>query len=175
MYNQPGIHVSQDIVTHLIYPDGVVFVTPVDMAHGFVYDFLQQFGFHVQVDALAFHTGDGQKVFHQIDKPHGIIVYVPVYPATVFGRQVLPIAHQDTCIAGYAGERGAQVMGDGTQQIAPELFRPGHGRFLLPLPGNIFFFQRHGTLGYDGYCQTVFKVAGRRGAHMNSHDAIDSA
>ena len=65
-------------------------------------------------------------------------------------------------------------MGDGAQQIAPELFSPGHGSLLLPLSGYIFFFQRHGTLGYDCCCKAVFKVAGRCIAHKDSHDTIDS-
>lgn len=87
-----------------------------------------------------------------------------------------PITIRTPALPDMLVKRGAQIMGDGTQQIVKlfRMFRPGHGRFLLPLPGNIFFFQRHGYWAMMATARLFSKSPGGV-VPMNSHDAIDRA
>ena len=114
-------------------------------------------GLHFQFHPALFDFCNRQKVLHQILQPCRIIinvfVHLPFYP----GIQLLSVRQKDAGIAGDGGQRGPQVMGNGTQQGCPELLvLRTEGGFLL-FPGIAAVFQCQGAIAQNGQQNAVFK------------------
>lgn len=71
--------------------------------------------------------------------------------------KALAARQQDACVTGDSGQRGTQIVGNGTQEICSEFFvsclQLGYFHFLRISVA----FQSQGTLALDGQQYTVFK------------------
>ena len=119
LHHQPGVHVRHQHIVRQLRADLVLAGVSVQMGQSFREDVTQQLRFYVHVDAPVLKPGDGQQILHQIEQPHGVVVYGGEKALPLFRLQLVGTLHQNVGIAGDAGEGCPQVVGDGPQQIGP--------------------------------------------------------
>ena len=56
----------------------MLYALAIDMLERFSNDLLHQLGGELQIHPAFLNTGNGQEVFHKIDKPHGIVINVRI-------------------------------------------------------------------------------------------------
>ena len=122
---------------------------------------VQQLRLAVQPDGAVLDAGDGQQILHQIDEPLGVIVHRRRQTAPLVGGEGLAPLHQDGRVAGNAGERRAQVVGDAAQQVRPQRLLPGGLLHLLLFAHHRVFFQGETALVQDGEHEGFFKAVRR--------------
>ena len=145
------------------------------MVHGFRDHLVHQLGRHVELHPAFLQPGDGQQILHQTDQPLGVVEDVCEDAAPCGLVQQLVIAEQIAGIAGNGGQRGAQVVRDGTQQVGAELFVLGQDCGQLLLFGVAAVVDGQRAFTQYGKQHAVFKVIQRLSLHMDAHHAIDSA
>ena len=120
-----------------------------------------------------FDPGNGKKIFHQIDQPHGIIINIRIQLLLFTFIQLIAAAQKNTRVAGNTGKRRSQIMRDGTEQIRPELFifRPGRRFSLFPRQDD--FLHGKGALSKNRKQKTVFKSPELLFLHMNARNRVN--
>ena len=103
---------------------------------------LQQLGLDAEVQPAVFQPGDGKQIFHKLDEPHGVVVDIGIQALFFRLIQHARMLHQYARVARDAGERGSQVMGDGAQQVRPQLLLLGLQFRVRFFAGDALFFQR---------------------------------
>ena len=172
LYDQPRIHVREQEVLAAAHADLMLHAPAVDVAQRLGDDLIHQLHGGVQVHAALLDARDRQQVFHQIDQPHGIVVDVRVELLLGGLVEVICAGQQVACVSRDGGQRRAQVVGDGAQQVGPQLLVLGQdGRGLL-LPGVLFVLQRQRTLAQHGQQHAVFKGAQRLPMDRDAHHAV---
>ena len=109
--DKPHIDLNQNVFIRFADDQMVVRAFAVDMAQRLCNYFIHEFCGHMQVHTPFFQPADGQKIFHQIDQPHRVIVYVRIH--LFFGLCVkqLAIGKKIACIPRYGGEGCTQIVG----------------------------------------------------------------
>lgn len=115
---------------------------PVQMLQRLARHLLQQLGLDAEVQPAVFQPGDGKQIFHKLDEPHGVVVDIGIQALFFRLIQHAGILHQYARVARDAGERGSQVMGDGAQQVRPQLLLLGLQFRVRFFAGDALFFQR---------------------------------
>ena len=161
--DEPGVHIRHQQIVLQFYRDMVLLRIAVQMGQGFMKDLIQKLRTDVQRNRAVAHPGEGEQIFHQVDEPHGVIVDGAVQVAPLLLIQHGPVLHQDAGVPGYTGQWGAQVVGDGPQQIGAQGLLMGQLLDLLLGARRQLLFQRQSALVQDGYCQIFFK-----GVHLLS-------
>ena len=174
LHNEPGIHAGKQKIIRAFCCNAMFNALTADMTERFGNDLADQFGFHAQVHAAVFNAGDSQQIFYQIDQPHGIVVDVRVdlQPGGFIDGGM--VGEQVAGIAGYGSQRGAQIMGDGTQQIGPEPFLFHQKRCLLLFPDILAVFHGQGALSQYGNQNAVFKGIHGMLSGFHAGNSIDS-
>ena len=173
--NESGIHIGQDEIFIAGDGYGMLPALAVDVLESFGDNLVHQLHGPVQMHLTALNAGDSQQIFHQIDQPHGVVIDIckGLLPQVVVH---LPVVCQK--ISGAAGDGGqgcAQVVGDGAQQIGPELLVLGKNRGGLLLPGVADVFNGQGAFAQNGQQNAVFEGVQTGTIHGNAHHAADVA
>ena len=123
---------------------------PVDMPQSLGDYLIHQLHGLVQANLSILDPGDGQQVFHQVDEPLGIVINIRKGPHPVRLVHLLVVGQQIAGAAGDGGQGSAQVVGDSSEQVGPELLASGQGGGLLFLPDVILQAGGQGT-GQQGH------------------------
>ena len=93
---------------------------PVQMAQGLLKHLFQKFRLHANMHGAVFDACDGQKVLCQVHKPHRVIVNSGVQLLLFFLWKLDAFFHQHAGISADAGERRAQIVRNGAQQVGAQ-------------------------------------------------------
>ena len=142
------------------------------MPQRFRHDFIDQLSGDMQIHSAILQSADRQQIFHQVDQPHRIVV--DVHAHLLFGLCVkqIPIGEQIACIPGDRSQRGAQVVGDGPEQVGAQLFifRQYSGSFLLLQI--LLVFQSEGAFPQDREQDAGLEGVQRAVRCGDSHDPV---
>ena len=95
---------------------------PLNVPNGLFNNFAEQFGGGAQSHFSFFNPGGIQKVFYEINEPHGVVVNIGINLLFCLFIKIISIAHQIACISGNRGEWCAQIVGNCAEHIGAELF-----------------------------------------------------
>ena len=147
--DQPGIHSGQNRRISAIHRNGMLLAPAVDMPQGFrdyvLHDLIGQMKLHASLRDLC----DGQQVFHKSVEPLRIVINVGEYLPSGCGIQRFIAVQQRVGVSGNRGQRRAQVVGDGAQQIGAKLLVLYQNSGLLLFSGIAQVVQCQGTFAED--------------------------
>ena len=135
---------------------------PADVAHCFRNGLIHQLRRQFQLHCTVFNPGDGEQVFHKVNEPKGIVVDRGIELFAFFRPQAFSVCHQNPGVAGNGGQRRAQIVGDGAQEIGAQLLVFCKNSGLLPFPYSAFIFKCECAFPEDGQDNAVFKGVERR-------------
>ena len=108
----------------------------VHVAQGLLDDVVHELDGGVEAHAAVLQLGDGQQVLHRGGEPGGVRADVRGKLCALPLRENGRVGEKHVRVAGDGGERRAQVVGDRTQEVGPELLVLGRdGRALALLEG----------------------------------------
>ena len=111
----------------------------------------------MKLHLAVLNARDGEKVFHEIDEPFGIIVDIRKDLLQRFIIQLPVMGQQIVRVSEYGRKRSADIMGYGSEEVGSELFIPRHsrGQFLLLCVPEVF--EGQGAFSENGHHDAVFK------------------
>ena len=112
----------------------------------------------MQLHFSALQPGHRQQVFHQTDEPHSIVINIGVDLLLGLLVNGSAVGHEVAGIAGNGGQGGAQIVGDGAQQVCPELLALGQEGGLLFFPGNPFVVHGQGAFAKHRQYHAAFEA-----------------
>ena len=163
----------QQIVLAALHVQVMLRAPAADVAQSLSHHLVHQLRGDMQVHPPLLQPADRQQVFHQIDEPHGVVVDVAVHLLFDGGVKERSVGEKVAGISQDGGERGAQVVGDGPEQVGAKLFVFGPDR------GGLFFLQVFLVFhGQGAFSQHGEKNAGLKGVRGlvwrgDAHHGVD--
>ena len=120
LHDQTRVHVGHEQLVFQLDAQSALRNAPVHMLQSLLNHVAHQFRLHGQLHRAVVDARDGQKVLHQRDQPACVVVNVAIHMLLLLRAQCAPVVQQHVGISGNAGQRRAQIMGNGAQQIRPQ-------------------------------------------------------
>ncbi len=171
LFNEHGVHgYHQKFLWHLYLHVRIrkSFVKAGDcLRNNFLHGFHGGCDFH----GILIDSGDGQKIFHHIEKPVGILADMADQLQLFRLVKLCVVVDISGAVADNAGEGRAQIMGNGAEQIGPHFFLFRVHQKLFMLHKGVGLFLNPGGHGayYQGNHQGEHKgygISGKREIHL---------
>ena len=162
LYDQAGVHIGHQHIVLKFYAN-LVFRSPaIHMGKRFMENVANHLCVPPQRQGPVFDSGDGKQILRQIDQPHGIVIDGTVHFLFSIFIQRNAFFHQHTGVAADGGQRCAQIVGNGPQQVGPQLFTLGFHLGGLLFSAQFAALQNQAAFVQHGDHQVFFKSIQRR-------------